>query len=305
MGRPQELSWDDLRYFLRAVEASTLAGAARALAVEHTTVGRRLTALERSLGGAVVLRGPEGLKLTPLGERLLPLAQEVERRVLDIQHAARSQTERVRLAVPSGFSELFTPGLARLREAHPRLALELISGARRVDLKKGEADLALRSGPVEDAELVARKLGESGWSLYASPHYMRDRVALEHDCDLAGHDVIGYDESLLEMPAGRWLEQQSTTARVVLRSREMTEMLAAARSGIGIALLPCILGDQEPALVRLTPRVLATRNVSLVYYREAKLSEAVRAVMQHVISVVQDNASRIAGVPAGRSLSSP
>ena len=204
--------------------------------------------------------------------------------------------------MPSGFSALFTPGLARLREAHPKLALELISGARLVDLRKGEADLALRSGPVDDGDLVVRRLGDSGWSLYASPRYMQGRSDLAEDCDLTGHDLIGYDESLLEMPAAKWLEQRASTGRVVLRSREMTEMLTAARSGVGIALLPCILGDQESGLLRLTARVLATRNVSLVYYREAKLSAAVRAVMQHVISVVQDNASRIAGEPKGSML---
>src|SRR5690348_10251910 len=87
----EQVNWDDLRYFLGAVRAGTLAGASRAMGVEHTTIGRRLASLERALGGAFVLRSPDGLKLTPLGERLLPLVEGVERAVREVEDAARSQ----------------------------------------------------------------------------------------------------------------------------------------------------------------------------------------------------------------------
>jgi len=86
-----DLDWDDLRYFLRAASAATLAGAARRMGVEHTTIGRRLASLERGLGAALVLRSPEGLKLTPLGEKVLPLVENVERAVQQVEEAVRSQ----------------------------------------------------------------------------------------------------------------------------------------------------------------------------------------------------------------------
>src|SRR6187401_1585892 len=95
-----DCDWDDLRYFLRAVQSKTLAGAARAMGVEHTTVGRRLSALERSFGAALVLRSAEGLKLTPLAERILPLVEDVERSVRVVREAVDSRMLRVRLAVP-------------------------------------------------------------------------------------------------------------------------------------------------------------------------------------------------------------
>lgn len=283
-------NWDDLRYFLRAARARTLSGAARALRVEHTTIGRRLAALERSLGAPLVLRKPDGLRLTPLGAELVPLVDAVEKAVLAVQARVQAQASLVRLAVPSGFTRLFTAKLPMLRREHPELALELVSGARPVDLERGEADLAIRIGPVADPELVARKVGDVGWSVYASPAYLKGRPRVDLD-DLRGHDVIGYDASLAGMPAARWLEARAGRARVALRSREMTDMLAAAVNGAGIAVLPCVLGDAEPLLQRLTPDVVASRPAALVHRREATIADSVRAVKRFVV-VVMHEASR-------------
>jgi DNA-binding transcriptional LysR family regulator len=295
MGADDDLDWDDLRYFLRATQAGTLAGAARRMGVRHTTLGRRLTSLERTLGAPVVMRGPEGLKLTPLGERIAPLVEEVARAVKAVRMRVVEQRSRVRLAVPSGFTRFFTDGLAKLAQQHPTMTLELVSGSRPVDLKKGEADLALRTGPVNDPELVVRKVGESGSSLYAAKSYLARKPAPAGVDDLAGHDLIAFDTSLAHMPAAKWIEQRADTANVILRSREMTDMVAAAVSGVGIALVPCMLGDAEPELVRLTPEVLVSRTLSLVFRKETKLSKEVRAVVDFVVEVMQQNAAGLSG----------
>src|SRR5262250_1812616 len=152
MADDRELDWSDLRYFLRAAQAGTLAGAARAMGVEHSTIGRRLSALERTLGAPLVIRSPDGLHLTPLGASLVPLVEGVERAVLAVHGRATQSDARVRLAMPTGFTALFSANLARLREAQPHLTLELITGSKLVDLKHGEADLAIRSGLVTDLD---------------------------------------------------------------------------------------------------------------------------------------------------------
>jgi DNA-binding transcriptional LysR family regulator len=293
-----EIDWDDLRYFLWAARQKTLAGAARALRVEHTTIGRRLSALERSLGVPLVLRGPEGLTLTALGAQVAPLVEDVERTVEAVREMVASQRARVRLAVPSGVTALFTPHLPALRDEHPGLVLELVSGARPVDLKKGEADLAIRSGPAGDEELVARKLCDSGFALYGSAAYLARRAPPADPGDLSRHDLIGFDPSLSGTPAAQWIETRAKGATIVLRSREMTDMLAAAVSGTGLAILPCMLADAEPALRRLTGVVL-TRPLSLVYRREARLAKEVRAVIRFVVDVVRQHADRISGTQAG------
>lgn len=294
MAGADDLDWDDLRYFRCAAQAGTLAGAARALGVEHTTIGRRLGALERSLGVPLVLRRPDGLQLTALGERIVPLVDEMERTVLAIRDAVASQGTRVRLAVPSGFTVLFAPRLAQLCKEVPGLALELVSGSRPVDLERGEADLAIRSGTVTDKDLVARRLCDAGFALYAAREYVARRP-VDPD-DLRGHDVIGYDRSLADLGTAQWLESRSAGATIVMRSREMAEMLTAAVGGAGVAVLPCMLADAEPALVRLTPDVVTTRVLSLVYRREVRLSAQIRAVVRFVKEVIDANADRIAGV---------
>jgi DNA-binding transcriptional LysR family regulator len=132
---------------------------------------------------------------------------------------------------------LFTPSLGALKKDHPELSLEITSGARPVDLKKGEADLAIRSGPIADRELVARKLCLSGFSLYASEAYLaRVSVPVEPE-DLRGHEVIGFDSRLASTAPAKWLEERRDKTNIVLRNREMTDVLAAASSGVGLAVL--------------------------------------------------------------------
>jgi DNA-binding transcriptional LysR family regulator len=290
-----ELNWDDLRYFLNAVRARTLAGAARQLRVRHTTIGRRLTALERTLGAPLFLRRRDGLTLTRLGASLLPLAERVGEAVAAFSGEVTQQKPRVRLALPSGFTTVFTPRLAELRRRAPDLALELVSGARPVDLSKGEADLAVRHGPIDDSELVVKSLGTSGWSLYGAKAYLARHGAPTSVEDLSGHEVIGYDTSLAAIPAARWVEEHAAQATIVMRSREMTDMLAAAVSGVGLAVLPCMLGDAEPKLRRLTPRVVATRALWLVYRHELRNSEHIRAVARFVTETLKGHATRISG----------
>jgi len=293
-----ELDWDDVRYFLAAARAGSLAGAARALGIEHSTIGRRLAGLERSLGAAAVLRNPDGLQLTALGRQLLPLAEQVERSVRAVSALASAEKARVRLATPSGMSQLFVHGLARLRDRHPDLVLEIVSGSRLVDLRRGEADLAVRVGPVTDADLVVKKQGELGQAVYAARSYLQRRSTPTHQIDvddLAGHDVVAFDPALAATPAARWLDARSHNANIVLRSREMTDMLIAIVSGLGIGVLPCFMGDAESDLIRLTRQPVATNRLSLVYRREARLARPIRVVADLVTTSLQQHAARLLG----------
>jgi DNA-binding transcriptional LysR family regulator len=289
-------NWDDLRYFLRALEAKSLAGAARSLGVEHSTVGRRLSALERSLGAPLVLRGPHGLQLTPLGEKLAPLVHDMGRAAAAVGDLVNAQKATIRLAVPSGFTRIFATALSQPDAKGLTFSLDILSGARPRDLKQGEADLAIRAAPLADQNLITSKLCEAGFSLYAAAAYLDRRPAPADPNDLTGHDVIGYHASLSAAPPAKWLEKHAAGAVIVLRSREMTDVLSAALSGIGLAVLPCLLGDEEPALKRLTPQVLVKQNLSLVYPREFKTSESMRAAIDFVRTVVRQHALLISGV---------
>ena len=295
---PAPIDWGDVRYFLEAFRAGSLAGAARALGVEHSTIGRRLTALEEALGVGLITRRPDGLVLTAAGERAGPLAEELEAAVHAFVEAATAQRARVRLALPSTFAAMFTPHLARFHRDHPGVMLEFLSGSRAVDLGRGEAEVAVRLLSAGEDDLLTRPLGAVGWSLYASPEYLRLRPAPADPRDLAGHDLIGYDPSLASLPGAQWLEEHGRGATVVVRSREVSDVLAACVSGLGLAVLPCIAACAEPSLLRLTPEVLGSRKLGVVYRKEALRAKAVREVVDFVAEVVRGRADELAGVVA-------
>lgn len=291
----RDVNWDDLRYFIAAARSNSLSGASRVMGVEHTTIGRRLSALERSLGAPLVVRSPEGLLLTPLGTRITPLVEDLERAIGAITEIAVLQRARVRVATPSGFARLVSRDLAKLRQDHPEIALEILSGARTVELKSGEVQLAIRVGAIADQQLIARKVCDAGFSLYASEGYLARKGAPLDPENLAGHEIVGFDHVLASTPAGRWIASHSAGADVVLHAPQMTDVLSAVSSDAGIGLLPCFLELDQPGLRRLTPKVLAAAPMSIVYSREVRIAEPVRAVFQHLTAVLRRQAPLIGG----------
>lgn len=301
-----DLNWEDLRYFLRAAQKNTLAGTARAMGVEHSTIGRRLSALEKQLGVALFVRGPRGLSLTQLGKKLLPLVKEVECGVAAVQELATTQRERVRVSMPSGFATLLSPHLCRLQKEHPGVTIETVSGGRWVALKRGEVDLAIRLFPVYDENHIVRPLGDVAWSLYASPAYLKRHPAPRNVDDLTGHDLIAYGSDVATQPAARWMEERAMQGCVVLRANEIDTAVTATLDGAGLTLLPCFLADPDRRLKRLTPAVLATRALSLVYRRDARLSEPVKVTARFLVDVMRRNATKFAGLGRqGQSRAAP
>ena len=294
VSKAAEVDWNDLRYLRVTLQHGSLARAARALRVQHTTVGRRIDALERTIGAALVIRGPDGVRPTPIAVELAPLLDDVDRAVTSACALAVARRAFVRLATPSGFAAILGDAIEELRASEPDVSIEIVSGARPIDLRRGEADLALRVGPVDDPDLVVKNAGAVGWSLYASKRYL-ERAARVDLTDLRGHDVIGFDRALAASPAAQWMEAHARGTRVVLRSREMVDMRDAAAKGAGLALLPCVLADPEPKLVRITPAVLASRPIAIAYRKDARISGAVRVVVRALAGALAQHAPQLSG----------
>jgi DNA-binding transcriptional LysR family regulator len=144
MAAVDDFNWDDLRYFLRAAQTKTLAGAARSGSRAHDHRASPVSWSARSAHGRCC--GPDGLTLTPLGERIAPLVLEVERAVSSARAAVKAECARVRLSVPQALTGLFTQALAQLRREHAEISLEIIGANRPPDLKRGEVDLAVLVG---------------------------------------------------------------------------------------------------------------------------------------------------------------
>ncbi|MBL8949772.1 MAG: LysR family transcriptional regulator [Myxococcaceae bacterium] len=265
------MNWDDLRCLQAALETKSLVAAARRLGVKHTTIGRRLQALEDVLGAPLFLRGPDGLRATGLAERLRPLVEATSLSVETLVRAAAADQSQLRIAVPSGFTKVLAPVIAKLRRAEPGLTLNVLSGSAPVNLRRGEADVALRYSTLTDPDLVSRRLRETTFYLYAAKGYR-------------GSDLIGFEAAMAATPAAKWLEARG--GNVVLRAREIADKVAATVAGLGMAALPDIVADLEPGLVRVERAAIAKLTLSMTYRREQRVSRNVRAVTRALVETL-------------------
>ncbi len=161
-----------------------------------------------------------------------------------------------------------------------------MSGSRPVDLRKGEADVALRSGALDD-DLVAKKVGEFDWSLYASEAYLARHPIGPDALDLTGHALLNFEASAGGAPVSAWLERRGGGARGVMRCREVSDLIAACAAGVGLAALPCVLASTEPSLRRLTQERVGSSRLSLVHRKEAANVESVRTVIKFMSEIMR------------------
>jgi DNA-binding transcriptional LysR family regulator len=296
--RAGRLEWGHLRFFLEMVRAGSLSRAAQRLGVDRNTVARRVAALEEELGLPLFERGPQGWTQTAAGEVLSALARRVEEDVLALARHAdardREVSGTVRLTTtPHIAQHLLAPELPALRQAWPALVLELAADQRHFDLTRREADLALRMGRPRDAALVTRKVGDVAFAFYAAPAYQaaqgRSHVDFDADC------FLGLDEAAAGTPQERWLAREAPQRKVVFRCNSSGALAVAARSGIGVTLLPCFLGDRDPALRRMEGPVSATHEIWLLVHGDLRRTPRVRAVIEWVDQVFERAAPRLAG----------
>jgi DNA-binding transcriptional LysR family regulator len=250
--------WNDLRLVLAVHRAGTLTAAASALGIDHSTAFRRLNALERKLGARLFERLPGGsYQATPVGDRMAAAAErtEDETLALDRDIAGRDHRLEGRLRVTSSetlaYSRL-TRHLAAFRQAHPGIVVELVIDNRVLNLSRREADIALRPVRPREGDVWGRKLADVAWMLYASPSFLEaiGDGPLSRAEDLARHPLIGWEEGVAGIMAADWLGRAAPAAAFVYRTNSLVNQLVAGRAGIGLALLPCYLGDGHHGLVR-------------------------------------------------------
>jgi DNA-binding transcriptional LysR family regulator len=280
------LDWGHLRFFLALARTGSLSSAARSLGVDRNTVARRVAALEEELGLSLYERGPQGWIRTSAGEELAALASRVEEDVLALARHADARDPAVagvvRLTTASHVAALLlAPGVPALRERHPGLVLEIAVDQRTFDLTRREADLAVRMGRPRDAGLVTRKLSDVAFGLYVSAGPLRRRTV-----DFAADGFVGFDESLASTPQERWLTRVAPERRVVFRCNSTAALQAAARSGVGVAVLPCFVADRDPGLVRLEGPPPPPHELWLLVHGDLRRTPRVRAVIGWIDALV-------------------
>ncbi len=251
--------WDDVRVFLAVQRRGSHKGAARVLAVDATTVSRRVAALEGALAARLFLRTPERLELTAAGKRLLLHAERMEAEALAGERALAAADERLegslRVTAADGFVQyVLLPALSEFRREHPQLTVHVVSESRLLDLSRREADVAVRLVRPRQPALIARRLGELKMQLFASRDYLARRGTPRTLRALSGHDWVGFDSSLDASPHVVWLRKVVPQPRYVLRVNSTTAQVRACAEGHGVALLPSYVATHEPNLVQLLAR---------------------------------------------------
>jgi molybdate transport repressor ModE-like protein len=294
------VNWDDLRYLLAIQRRGTLAGAAQELKVTKATASRRLAALEESVGARLVERKPSGLVLTPAGLEYLETARQIEEAVTSVAGRVASSADArpsglVRLTAPKWVAErLLIPALPELRSSYAELEVDLIGTNQILNLAQHEADLAIRNVRPTHRSLTARRIGELGGCVYASEAYLARRGHPASAEAVGGHDVLVY-ESLGGIPGFEWMRDPAHGARIAFRANDARALLSAATSGLGLAALPCMLGDVEDALRRVPTLGFSRCDILLVTHEQVRATARIRAVSEFVVGVFTRQRALIAG----------
>jgi DNA-binding transcriptional LysR family regulator len=279
-----QLHWDDVRYFLVLARTGSLSAAARQLRVEHSTVARRVAALEQVLGVRLFDRLPRGWLLTPGGKDLVESAQKLEAGAQALERVARGtegSARKVRLSAPPAVvTHFLIPHLRPLAAQHA-IDLELSSQPGGVNLVRGEAEIALRIGPSEvPPGIIVRGLGAIGYGLYATA---------AHAARPAGERVfVGFDDAMRGTAQKQWLDDHAGARRCVLRSNDLLALYLAAKQGWGIALLPHFVVTAQDRLVRLAPDEPALeRPFSLLVHPDVRRARHVKTVIDFLIRLAR------------------
>jgi DNA-binding transcriptional LysR family regulator len=245
-----EFDWNNLRTFLAVARSGRLTAAAARLGADHTTVGRRIAALEQSLKAKLFNRSPTGYSLTPQGERLLARAEQMESVALSAQTevggADLSVSGTVRIGAPEGFGSYFlAPRMSALAETHPELEIQLVAIPGVLSLSKREADIAIALSPPREGRLLARKLTDYRLGLYAARSYLEARPPLLTRADMQGHRFIGYIEDLLYAPELDYMAAPDVDISVRLKSSNLIAQLRATVAGAGYA--SCLSSSRAPS----------------------------------------------------------
>ena len=297
------LDWDDLRFVLALRRAGSLGAAARLLKVEQSTASRRLTALESALGAQLVARTPEGMTLNDAGQLVADLAQSIDGGVEELTRRIGGEDQRpeglVRLSTTESFTPFLMGGLVPLRQEHPKIRVQLVVNSAALDLVRRDADVALRLFRETNPALVTRKIGEVGWSVYASRPYL-ERTGFEMTSDgkgplLAGQSVVGYAGATGRSAGAIWLLEQCRPEDVVLTGESVPSVVNAVRAGIGVSVLPCFAAHGDPSLVRLTPSVVAKVEAFLVIPPDHRNTVRVRLVMDAVAALFERERALLGG----------
>jgi DNA-binding transcriptional LysR family regulator len=280
----QNISWDEFRLVKAIAETGSLAGAGDVLALNHSTVFRRLNALEQDLGSRLFERARTGYVPTPAGEEMVSLATrmfeditEFERRV-----AGRDVKPSGELRVTTNDSlvaHLTTPMFGAFCKQYPEIKLDVVIDNRALNLSRRDADVAIRATAEPPETLVGRRIASIAWSIYGSKGCATP--ATDDPADLTEQTWIGFGDAISNIGPARWMSRAVGPQRIFYKLNTVLGLSQAIESGLGIGFVPCFIGDKAPSLTRLlrSPMVFDA-SLWLLTHPDLKNSARVRAFVE-------------------------
>jgi len=281
------MDWSDIRIFLAVVRTGTLGGAGRTLRLSHPTIGRRLRALEEDTGQTLFQRTSDGFVLTDAGEAILALAERMEESALAMERLLAGEGDQLdgmlRISSADWFGTyVLPPVLARFSLSHPKVVVELVTGARLFDLSRREADVVFRIVPFHQPDIVQRRLLSMQYGVYAASSAPDPLTN-----DGSGSMLITMSTDMNGFPDLAWLQRMLPNARIALRSNNRSVQAHMCALGIGLAVLPRPVGDQVPGL-RLVDlgEPPPARDIWLGYHRDLRRLARLRALIDVAVDVL-------------------
>ncbi|GAA1235901.1 LysR family transcriptional regulator [Prauserella halophila] len=285
---------DDLKFLLELARTGRLVEAGRRLGVEHTTVARRIANLERQVGERLFDRLSSGWRLTERGRQLLPYAETIDSAMTAAfgdTGKAQTLSGTVRLAAPDGFGAyVLTPGLGRLREDHPDLAVEVTTATSNLSLGARDFDLAVTLERPTSRAVMIRRLTDYSLKLYASEDYLARHEPITSTRDLVRHTIIWYIDSILDVQPLKSLSAILPDCKATIQTNNISGHLTATKAGLGLSLLPTYIGATEPKLCEVLPEeIVGRRTYWVVVMKELSHLRRVQAVDSLLTSLVADS----------------
>lgn len=247
-------SADQLLVLLEVARSGRFTTAARSLGLTHTTVSRNISALERALGGRVLVRGSDGWALTALGERAARAAEGVAESLarLAADEPADPVAGVVRMSTTDGFAAyIASPAVAVLRQDHPELAVEIVTVTRQAAQHRSGVDIEVVVGEPAVNRGRAMHLGEYELGLYGSPGYLERHGAPATIEEAVRHRLVYFVDSMLQVDDLDIPRRLLPGIRDAVTSTNVFVHVEATRAGAGLGLLPCFMADRHPDLVRM------------------------------------------------------
>ncbi|MDV8070601.1 LysR family transcriptional regulator [Rhodococcus sp. IEGM 1366] len=285
---------DNMRYLLELSRTGRIADAAKRLGVDHTTVSRRITKLEKDTGTRLFDRGAAGWELTEAGRRLVPHAEVVESALLaalDETAPIGGLTGTVRIITPDGFGAfVLVPGLSGIRAEHPDLFVELVTSTSHDLLTGRDFDIAVTLECPPPRSVTVSRLANYDLRLYASRQYLDKNGAIASVDDLRDHTLVWYVDAFLDVEPLRILDSLLPRCRAQIQTNNIAGHYQAVKSGVGVAPLPTYIGAFDPDLVEvLSDQFIAHRTYWLVVPRDLARLSRVKAVSDALFSIVAAN----------------